>query len=731
MKGISCKLNFNQDGTIQNATAPDGSVSKLYTDALNQTGDQRAALKIWAVAYSDDYLKENPWTHYPKAEEPSLDTILAYLDRKIDGSFNMSLEDRRSMVNFVRALDYDNAAMLPSLIAKHFVKNGEVVISEDTLRKSGLYTKYEISRLMSDGVALVNAQNMMEQILSLSSDEIDDMMSEVGSTADPYYELSSVSHDKFDSLGKAIVTPGNIVLKELMDKIAGKEVAEIEEALSDFEYQDIYAKYLSNTEFREKVDSLVKSDEYGNLMTAEHLSETAEPFRERGNEAQMYIFYDKRNADRASDAINDAIGVIYDNSGGRREALRTVEEECAKCGIDVIGLANEAEVHTDQETMEFLSELDVAITSGNMFSGIQEAMDGFFAQEGYSSSVYSEVENAVVIEGTTNESVGPFCQVAIGHDGFREVPLYVENNVSLDDMYDIVQDRLANGAVAVSTHDAITDVALNAKNMNSEDFRKAMKEAVDSMGKDEVTVLTQLGMGRYGRTKMKKEAINQSKINSMSARLSDLYKGESFDQMMYPKMESLTTSLYRKRLMSKFSNDESWQKFWRHVHLNPVMGFTIDGSAMIAARDILDMETLKELEQLAFENGITDRFGERFQPNFVSETDSRTDWQTRAALYLKNPSLAKEVSNINEDGSIENTYDDFINHNGVLYAKVNENKRGGIYERMSYQIVDMDFKKMSVDAYDAMASDDGYFYGDEEAATLTATNYNNTNLKEC
>jgi len=158
----SCRV-VNTNGAVS-VFDMEGSISPLYQQALDFTGDTDQALRIWAVTQTDGWSEM-----FGDDMIPSVEEVLRYIDN-FDNTQTLSeseLQQSRMMMN---DLGMDSLFTLTTRMNSLFQPNGYFEIDEKRLLKSGIYSQEEIEALnpnkMRDLLARMNVYNLDFDVFS-------------------------------------------------------------------------------------------------------------------------------------------------------------------------------------------------------------------------------------------------------------------------------------------------------------------------------------------------------------------------------------------------------------------------------------------------------------------------------------------------------------------------------------------------------------------------------------
>lgn len=252
---MSCNLIYGENRKLENVVADNGNTSLLYKEALKEFGESQA-LEIYLASKSDDF-QDNVLLSNSELDvnnEPKLKTVLNYLSFKNESKEPLTIQQKLDIKNI--SLGLDNFS-IKGLI-KAFYVNGIFNVSPKNLKKSGLYSDYEIANLVQD----VTLQEKVKQSLeALKNTE--------------YVELEEQSFDNLEktneinSFGKQVVINPYIIQKEIVDKLAANTEEEFERNLTDLEYPNFQKKLnkpIKKSLIQKVIDQLKKNTLANNVF---------------------------------------------------------------------------------------------------------------------------------------------------------------------------------------------------------------------------------------------------------------------------------------------------------------------------------------------------------------------------------------------------------------------------------------------------------------------------------
>lgn len=338
---MSCNILRHQNGGIKEVVADNNQPSLLYKEALKEFGEKQA-IDIYLASKSDDFqdniiLSQN---ELDVNNEPKLKTVLNYLSLQNESKEPLTVQQKLDLKNV--ALGVENFSVQKLLSA--FYSEGIFNISPKKLKKSGLYSDYEIANLAND----VNLQQTVKQSLeALKNTEDVEIENEFTEGLEKSIEINS--------FGKLVVLNPFIIQKEILNKLAATTEEEFESNLADLEYPN-FQKSLNREQLFQEMQGYKKAEVFmevdGEIVQAKNTNTAI---------VLPLVVQQINNLEILQD-INQIqqydLEILQANQEDTINILKEIESNLIEQGIDVAGLSDR---EINGEMMSFLGELEIFI----------------------------------------------------------------------------------------------------------------------------------------------------------------------------------------------------------------------------------------------------------------------------------------------------------------------------------------------------------------------------------
>jgi hypothetical protein len=225
---MSCNILRKPNGAIDKVVSDNQQPSLLYKEATKKFGKEMG-LDIYLASKSDDFqdniiLSQN---QLDENSEPKLNIVLNYLSLQNESKEPLTIQQKLDLKN--TSLGVENFSVQKLVDA--FYSEGIFNVSPRKLKKSGLYSEYEIANLAND----VNLQEKVKQSLEALKNTGD---FEVGVEFTEDLEKTG----EVNSFGKLTNINPNLVQKEVLEKLAGTNEEQFEANLAELEYPNFQKK---------------------------------------------------------------------------------------------------------------------------------------------------------------------------------------------------------------------------------------------------------------------------------------------------------------------------------------------------------------------------------------------------------------------------------------------------------------------------------------------------------
>jgi len=338
---MSCNIIYSKNKKIENVVADNGNESLLYKEALKEFGEKQA-LNIYLASKSEDFqdniiLSQN---ELDVNNEPKLKTVLNYLSLQNESKEPLTIQQKLDLRNI--SLGVENFSVQKLLNA--FYSEGIFNISPKNLKKSGLYSDYEISNLAND----TNLQQTVKQSLEAlkNTEEID---------LDTEFVNSLEKTDEVNSFGKLVSLNPFVIQKEILNKLAATNEEEFENNLADLEYPN-FQKGLNKEQLFQEMQGYKKAEVFmevdGEIVQAKNTNTAIILPLVAKQINDVEILLDINQIQQYD------LEILQANQEDTIKILKGIEDNLIEQGIDVAGLSDR-EINAD--LMSFLNSLEIFI----------------------------------------------------------------------------------------------------------------------------------------------------------------------------------------------------------------------------------------------------------------------------------------------------------------------------------------------------------------------------------
>ena len=734
-KGIACRLVVNNDGEVIGAKDPSGAPSVLFESALRETGDVNAAAALWATAYTDEYQSTDGWMDASNRnnKEPSLSKIIAFVNNnKERNAINSSMyADMESIAKSI-GIDVED---VPSAISNHlYGEDGNISLTEKNMTSSGLYTQKEINDMMDDDVLRASVEDRLNDLSMITQKDFDSIYGE--NDTPPFFDsnpMLSMPLNEKNGIGKDNMQSGDAVMRDIMNDVSkGEDMS----SLLDNKYPSVGSVYSSDEYVKDMIDNIHYNEKYGSLRPAVVMNDDG-TVRNGITGRELIDGYDISQFSKVSNEVTDILNNMSEGSMDF-DKIKALEMTCAKAGIDIAGLTESLYGISDDlynRLFDLLSMMDVFVNNAteDNANALASLINTFISSDNDTMPVYTHVSGDIFVSRSSQiTGIDNIVPIENGFDGRKEVTIYIRSDMSINDMYNTLYDsvgestfNITNGSDEVSR--VIIDYNKNKdkKEHTSVDFIRELSEAIGSIKNSydtEYSILARLCSGYYGR--YNKPSVNRTSIiNNFSRRYYN-----NIERLDKSNRFSIADALYKKKLIAKVENNDAYNMVWRFIDMQKGQPVHIDELAGYAMRDVLDNETLSQLDLYSLMMPDESNMAEDYFHSFENrDKPSRADNQSLSYIYSKMPLLVENEykGNVIERGDdivAVGEYDDFIRVGGSAYMKIDELPNGGLYRSVGG--TDWKSDLTTADRFSEIEYDDS-------RSNVTARGYNNVKLKEC
>mgnify|MGYP000013948790 FL=1 len=702
--GIACQVYKNKEGDIDKIVAPNGEQSILYGKALALTGDSQKASGVWATAYTPGFLSYYGTWNNPSIEsqynldangEPMLEDVIAFMKKNTYKLEPFSSKDVVDVNNFMLSTGVSDARSLANKIRDNFIIDGNIIINDRNLRKSGLYNEVEINRILSDLSIKNSVVSSMRLLLDYSNND------NIGQEDD--YYMSSIGYDgpiifksnSFNQFGKQDIYNPYEIDNDIKQKVGGiKDISTFSSLFNTLDKPELVDRFNNDGSFKNRV-----FEEYSNMdrIPVVNISNgTVSIENESLSKLTTYSFPNASKVKSMRKSISDVLRLSDKEWGDSNKVikmLKDIESNAINFGIDVIGLSDIYNVKPQSEFDNVLMDLDIYIAGMHKYdySGVRSlsnSINNLFGKESERHKVLTlpshlQGRNVVYMEGNASPidmynnhsllKVGENLYQRINKTGNKE-ELYSE----IIETIKVIPEFISSEAYPSSffkegklDYDKVKKVTDN--NILLDSLKRFVLSNTDSNNSEEM-VLNRLIFGQPLKTNTPSVDWQRS-FNRYMSRESDVINSV------------IPINLYRKYLNNKLNNTDAYNDVLKYIDFksNYTIGLNLVDDYTLKKIDLLsDGDIRKELffySMTSSDPTLKNLFYLRDINNIYMGED------VKHAIYKDNPSLLEEYSGTVmeiDENSIEanGVYDDFIRIGNNIYSKVSEGTNGSVYQNL-------------------------------------------------
>lgn len=683
--GLSCKIFRSGDGGVEKVVSPNGEDSRLYRDALAAVGGSEDALGLWATAYTSGFKSyygdwENPsrtdMFNLDENGEPLIYDVLKYYEKENSIFGNFIDSEVNDIRNFLYTANMSSLEDLVSAIESYFINSDGISVNETNLINSGIYTEYEIRRIVENPSVMSEVSGMFEKVYSFYTSEYNDKK------VDFYTNTAHIGFEvpvsgSFNSLGKQnVYNPGEIDMELRMHVGGIKTQEEMDSAIYGSSNRDLVGKYNDDPVFRNQVFEYYR----GLTRVPVHCNERFTAFVS-GNTFNGIVFYSSFDDSIAENVRSNILHLVsmtnsvwMENIKDVTDSLKSIEKDMAEMGMDVIGISS--------KSMYPYAVKDYLLSMSYFLNGLRNGDNTFSRQ-------FADDTDAIL--NRKNDSVE---DLGGRYNGMDVVRIETDNDARLM-YYDFGALRVDDGLYVMSNADMTTDemyesiaeIALadntvfpalrgmppsywmtSSVDVMRDNIEKYVKSISDYYNTEDM-ILHRIAMG-IGTPKVSVSYDTQTEYGKYMRRM-------SFSGNANP------GAVYRSYLRHKLSNDDLWKNVYQFLRFGPYGRISVYTDHIGALRsigvNIIGDERI-ELQKvlLSYPNTLYDEiFYEEGSDPGMSGFDFRSHMALLNAEILRNPSNTVNIG----EGNFEavGVYDEFVNREGVVYAKISETEKGSVY----------------------------------------------------
>lgn len=342
---MACNIEYNIDGTIRGVYNDSGSLSKIYKDAKEKFGAEKA-LELFYVSQSNEF-KETVGENVD-----NLKSVTRFVAEQNKNTAPMTTENKVDFINLSISIPNLDVKTLTDAFYDEF---GMFVINPKKLKATGYYNDYEIAKMAAD----TNLQQTVKSTIEALNNETE--LPTVNNTTFENVETKT----EVNSFGKMVALNPFEVENEIEQTLGDTTEEEFEQKLADLPYkvtvsQAQMQEFVTAKEYSE-VDGEVR--ETKNTETEVTLQQTAK-------------VVNPNTVNKVLDVLSIDDDILY-LSPATEQVLKEIEQELAQDAIDVIGLSERPISRPFLSTLlDFIME--PSRTNTKMFA---EAYDEFFGTD--------------------------------------------------------------------------------------------------------------------------------------------------------------------------------------------------------------------------------------------------------------------------------------------------------------------------------------------------------------
>lgn len=700
--GLKCQIE-KRNNIVERVEAPNGEPSVLYESALKLLGNSERALQVWAKAYTPDFLSYyGHWNNPAPGEmfntdsngEPFLEDVLSYMKRQTYFADPLTAQDVKDVRDVMISNSIYSIQSLINRVRSSFYVDGNLILNEENLRRSGLYNETEISRILDNPSVLNEVSSLMRLLLDYSNNEHDLGKESYFTTVEKPYGPVVYKKGVFNKLGKrASYNPAEIY-EVIKNTVGGISVASEFDAafgsLSD-SYPELVERYQSDKSF-----ALSMFNEFSNMnivpVVALEDNNIVEGKRRSLSKLQDYAYYSPIGSESLRARISAFLNrVNADTEEDLRSMIWDVEEACVGLGIDIVGVskAYDGTEESLNKIDSLMLDLDIYVARRNddayaptLASAIDDVLGDSRDRRVMFLPEYMDNMNIVYMESDI-DPVSAFENHSLLYLGGNLYHKVERDN--LGDLYDMAAELAKQSLTYFPPgiypeycfKDGVLD-KLRVKNVDSKALADSIKKYVlsytDSQNTEEMNA-TRLAFGHLvvpGSPYVNEEREFSRYINRKQDKENPL----------------LLFDLYQSYLDNKLHKTKLYDNAYKYLDFKPgpSLGLISDDPDILKS---IELSLSGKDRLMLFDYSMTSTDPSLSKLFYLERYDSSyagNDFEHY--FYTRHPYLLKEKSGPNiveQDGVItaEGIYDNFIRVGNKIWTKVSESSSGSIYQNLT------------------------------------------------
>lgn len=700
--GVKCQIE-KKENRIERVEAPNGEPSVLYESALKLLGNSERALQVWAKAYTSDFLSYyGHWNNPAPGEmfntdpngEPLLEDVLSYMKRQAYFSDPLTAQDVKDVRDVMISNSIYSIRSLINRVRSSFYVDGNLILNEENLRRSGLYNETEISRILDNPSVFNEVSSFMRLLLDYSNNEHDLGKEFYFTTVEKPYGPVVYKKGVFNKLGKRASYNPAEVYEAIKNTVGGISVASEFDAafgsLSD-SYPELVERYQSDKSF-----ALSMFNEFSNMnivpVVALEDNNIVEGKRRSLSKLQDYAYYSPIGSESLRARISAFLNrVNADTEEDLRSMIWDVEEACVGLGIDIVGVskAYDGTEESLNKIDSLMLDLDIYVARRNddtyaptLASAIDDVLGDSRDRRVMFLPEYMDNMNIVYMESDI-DPVSAFENHSLLYLGGNLYHKVERDN--LGDLYDMAAELAKQSLTYFPPgiypeycfKDGVLD-KLRVKNVDSKALADSIKKYVlsytDSQNTEEMNA-TRLAFGHL--------VIPESPY---------VNEEREFSRYINRKQDKenplLLFDLYQSYLDNKLHKTKLYDNAYKYLDFKPgpSLGLISDDPDILKSIELSlsgkDRLMLFDYSMTSTDPSLSELFYlEKYDPSYAGN-----DFEHY--FYTRHPYLLKEKSGPNiveQDGVItaEGIYDNFIRVGNKIWSKVSESSSGSIYQNLT------------------------------------------------
>lgn len=700
--GLKCQIE-KRNNIVERVEAPNGEPSVLYESALKLLGNSERALQVWAKAYTSDFLSYyGHWNNPAPGEmfntdsngEPFLEDVLSYMKRQTYFADPLTAQDVKDVRDVMISNSIYSIRSLINRVRSSFYVDGNLILNEENLRRSGLYNETEISRILDNPSVLNEVSSFMRLLLDYSNNEHDLGKEFYFTTVEKPYGPVVYKNGIFNKLGKRASYNPAEVYEAIKNTVGGISVAsEFDaafESLSD-SYLELVERYQSDKSF-----ALSMFNEFSNMnivpVVALEDNNIVEGKRRSLSKLQDYAYYSPIGSESLRARISAFLNrVNADTEEDLRSMIWDVEEACVGLGIDIVGVskAYDGTEESLNKIDSLMLDLDIYVARRNddayaptLASAIDDVLGDSRDRRVMFLPEYMDNMNIVYMESDI-DPVSAFENHSLLYLGGNLYHKVERDN--LGDLYDMAAELAKRSLTyfppGIYPEYCFKDGVLDKRRVENVDskvlansIKKYILSYTDSQNTEEMNA-TRLAFGHL--------VIPESPY---------VNEEREFSRYINRKQDKenplLLFDLYQSYLENKLHNTEVYEGAYKYLDFKPdhLLGLTVSDPDTLKQIELSlagnDREQLFEYSMSSIDPSFTDLFYLDYYDMLYAGSDFYHD------LFTKHPYMLNEVRNHNiteQDGNVvvEGMYDGFIRIRNTVFTKVGESSSGSIYQNLT------------------------------------------------